>query len=408
MKIAIAGFGIEGKASYNYWNTPENQLTIVDEREELDNLPQDVLTILGQGAFSKLADFDLIIRSPSINPKRLPYGEKVWSATNEFFAKCPAPIIGVTGTKGKGTTCSLITGILRAAGKTVHLVGNIGVSALEELPQIQSSDVVVFELSSFQLWDIQRSPHVAVVLALEPDHLDVHEDMDDYVNAKANIVKYQTVEDMVVFNVRNQLSSRIAARSAGEQAEYPFAIDEYASSLKLPGKHNQENAAAAIAAIKEFDIDDEAIREGLSSFSGLPHRLKFVAEKQSVRYYDDSIATTPGSAIAALDSFLDPKVLILGGVDKGGGYKEIVERCKRDNTKVIAIGRSGQEIQKLCEEAGVDCVSEAGDMLTIVKSASAQALPGSVVILSPASSSFDMFKNYADRGDQFVAAVMNL
>ena len=408
MNIAIAGYGVEGKASYEYWNTDNNHITIVDERTEIDGVPEGSATIRGAGAFSKLDEYDLIIRSPSIAPRKLPYGDKVWSATNEFFAKCPAPIIGVTGTKGKGTTCSLIASILRAAGKTVHLVGNIGTPALEVLPTIKTNDVVVYELSSFQLWDIQKSPHVAVILMIEQDHLDIHESMEDYVSAKANIVRYQTNNDIVVFNKNNTLSKNIGRSSRARKNDYPFDIDQFSEYVKLPGEHNLENVSAAIAAVREFAVEDSAIRDGFAAFTGLPHRLKFVAEKNGIRYYDDSIATTPGSAIAALKSFNEPRVLILGGSDKGAEYDEVIRLCQETDTTVVAIGQNGMVIAGLCQKYDVRCVREEGDMPAIVGAASQAANKQGVVLLSPAAASFDMFKNYADRGNQFIAAVERL
>lgn len=410
MNIALAGFGQEGRASYEYWNRDGNSLTVADERQQVDGIPENVSTILGPDAFSKLGEFDLIIRSPGINPKRLPYGDKVWSATNEFFEKCPVPIIGVTGTKGKGTTSSLIASILKAAGRNVHLVGNIGTPALTELPNIQPDDIVVFELSSFQLWDVKKSPHIAVVLMIEPDHLDVHDDMEDYIQAKANAVRFQTEADTVVVNRTNQTALQIAEYSKAKRIAYPepSRIGEFKSALHIPGEHNLDNADAAIAAVSEYTTDKQAINDGLAAFDGLPHRLKFVAEKSGVKYYDDSIATTPGSAIAALKSFDEPKVLILGGKTKGADYSELIETCKSTATTVIAIGANGPEIAALCEEGGVAYVEESGDMRAIVRRAAETAGSGSIVILSPAAASFDMFKSYADRGEQFVAAVQAL
>ncbi len=410
MKIAIAGYGLEGKSALEYFNRDGNEVTIADERDSIETLPDGIATILGPDVFSKLDDFDLIIRSPGINPNKLPYGNKVWSATNEFFEKCPAPIIGVTGTKGKGTTSSFIAAILRAAGRTVHLVGNIGVPALSSLKSIQADDVVVYELSSFQLWDVRKSPQVAVVLMIEPDHLDVHDSMEDYLNAKANIVRFQTGDDVVVFNALNELTLEVIKDAVSQQVSYPDSqrIAPYESSVMLPGRHNIDNADAAVAATAGFVTDPAAIAAGLASFTGLPHRLKLVAEKFGVNYYDDSIATTPGSAIAALASFGEPKVIILGGKDKGAEYEELIETCQRVNATVVAIGANGPVIAELCREIGATCVQEMGDMNAIVKRCADIAQPGSVVILSPAASSFDMFTSYANRGDQFATAVQAL
>ena len=193
MNIAIAGYGIEGKANYDYWvKDPANHLTIIDERDEasIEDLPVDAATITGEAAFEKLQGFDLVIRTAGLAPHKIKTDGKVWSATNEFFAKCPAQIIGVTGSKGKGTTSSFIASILEAAGKKVWLVGNIGTPSLTILDHIQPTDVVVYELSSFQLWDLERSPHVGVVLFIETEHLDVHLNMNDYVQAKIRLLRY--------------------------------------------------------------------------------------------------------------------------------------------------------------------------------------------------------------------------
>jgi len=284
-------------------------------------------------------------------------------------------------------------------------VGNIGTPSLAELPKIQASDIVVFEMSSFQLWDLRKSPHVAVVLGVEPDHLDVHDSMDDYVEAKTNIVGHQSSDDLTVFNQNNEIATQIAQKTRAKRREYPFDLGELTASIRLPGLHNLENASAAVAAVEEYVSDSEAIKMGLSSFTGLPHRLKFVAEKNGVKYYDDSIATTPGSAIAAIRSFQEPKLLILGGHDKGGDYSELLKECHNRQVTVLAIGANRQQIAELCAEHGVECGTEAGNMSSIVRRAAMEAKSGSVVLLSPAAASFDMFKSYADRGDQFIAAV---
>lgn len=424
MKIAIAGYGLEGKSNYDYFAS-RGDVTIVDERETIEDLPAGVPTILGSGAFDKLGDFDMVIRSPGLNPHKIITNGKIWSATNEFFAQCTTPIIGVTGSKGKGTTASLIASILRVAGKTVELIGNIGVPALSALDQANRADVVVYELSSFQLWDLEKSPQTAVVLMIEADHLDVHADMQDYVQAKANIARHQTNADLLVVHATNQYSQSIAAQSAARTVLYqsPDAAhvrgDAFwygetrlcdVTALHLPGVHNLDNACAAIDACWPLVQDGEVIARGLGGFAGLPHRLKFVREVAGVRYYDDSIATTPGSAIAALMAFDEPKVIILGGSDKGASYDQLAEAIMASDSMraVLTIGQTGDRIADLLDARGAGKAvnrSKATTMSEIVQAAAACAQPGDVVILSPASASFDMFKSYADRGEQFVAAV---
>lgn len=428
MKVAIAGYGIEGKASYRYWVNKGMDVTVVDERDiPANDLPANCETKLGKGAFQDLYGFDVVVRTASLPPTAIKTHGKIWSATNEFFAQCPAPIIGVTGTKGKGTTCSLIASILRAAGRKVHLVGNIGNPALALLDEITPDDIVVYELSSFQLWDLHRSPAVAVILMLEADHLDVHADFEDYLKAKSHIRMFQTADDVCFYHPFNSYSDTVAhATTVGDIIRYGIEEDGavYISSnnfcvhsdlicsvdaLQLPGAHNLENACAAISAARIFTVDNVAIECGLRSFSGLDHRLKFVGEVDGVKYYDDSIATTPGSAMAALKSFSQPKVVILGGSDKGAMYDEIVDLCKATETSVVAIGTTGAKIAELCTSKGVAVVRlVTNDMRQILSAARTMSKPGSVVVLSPASASFDQFASYAERGEKFIEAVKAL
>lgn len=423
MKIAIAGFGVEGKSNLVYFSRPGNELTIVDENEALAGVPPGIPTRLGKGVFEQLADFDMVIRTASLDPRRIKTNGKIWSATNEFFAKCPAPIIGVTGSKGKGTTASLIAAILTAGGSKVHLLGNIGRPALDDLATIQSEDIVVYELSSYQLWDIEASPQVAVLVMIEPDHLDVHGTMENYLAAKSNIVAYQTADDEVIYYQANDYTRHIAERSRAHRQPYPdktavhirdgvFWYGEQklcsTDTVVLPGEHNLLNACAAITAAWPWVSDPIKIKQGLASFDGLPHRLKFIREIGGVRYYDDSIATTPGSVIAAVKAFQQPKVLILGGAPKGADYTELVRTLADSALRhVILIGREGPALAALLETSDVPhtLLGSGVTMDKIVKAAADKAETGDAVLLSPAAASFDMFKNYSDRGDQFSAAV---
>ena len=441
MKIALIGFGLEAKSAYDYFKSIDqnNNFEIYDENQKSKiELPDGVKFFGDFHDFSKI-QADLIVRTPAVNPNRLPKNTKITSVTNLFFEKCPAPIIGVTGSKGKGTVSSFIAEILRAAGLKVHLVGNIGLPALNELSKIQKDDAVVYELSSFQLWDAQKSPHIAILNNLEVDHLDVHDGFKDYVAAKMNIAKNQTENDFFIFNAENpivlenveSLKNHLKAELQPFQ-DYNLAhIQENhflwgnevlfeTDILKIPGEHNQKNACAAMIATfdflreKGFEIEEifDFWREGLSKFTGLPHRLKFVREFEGVRFYDDSIATTPGSAIAALNSFEKPKILILGGSNKGADLSELIEKISKmpeqELRKVILMGSESEKLAQKLALSGFKRFINLGiktNMQEVVKTAFENAKSGDVVILSPAHASFDMFKSYVDRGEKFVENV---
>lgn len=426
MNIAIAGYGIEGESSFKYWSrSKKNNITIFNEVQPEFELPIDCNLIVGEGAFQKMNGFDLVIRTAGLAPRKIKTDGKIWSATNEFFAKCPAKIIGITGTKGKGTTASLIASILRADGKKVWLLGNIGTPALDHLTDIKSDDIVVYELSSFQLWDLEYSPSIAVVLMIEPDHLNVHLDMDEYVFAKSNITKYQKADDLLVYNQNNNYSIAIAKQSKARNVGYVDKKTTYKEGdffyydnqkicsiddLKIVGNHNVENACASINAIWDLIGNVDSISVGLKSFNGLDHRLKFIRTVDKVSYYDDSIATTPGSAIAALRSFSQPKVIILGGSIKNVEFDGLSKELKQHDVRAVLIGENATTIADSCEKNDFFNfnIIDSRKMSEIVSFAKSIAKPDSVVILSPASASFGMFKNYADRGDQFKLAVERL
>jgi UDP-N-acetylmuramoylalanine--D-glutamate ligase len=366
MKVAIAGYGMEGEQNFRYWRAQTDDITICDENTPSRTIPENTKTIFGEGAFSQLQDFDLVVRTAGLRPDKIKTNGKIWSATNEFFNQCPVPIIGVTGTKGKGTTATLVSKILEEAGRKVWLLGNIGVPALEVLEEIQnysgSDGVVVFELSSFQLWDLEKSPQTAVVLMIEPDHMDVHASMEEYIAAKANITAFQSEEDFLVYHPTNTYSRQIAEQSkalkvrfmteeganvvipaqAGiqksETVDPSFRWDDEVERIViqeqlicaveevgLRGRHNLENICAAITASWNFTKDTSAIKEAVTQFKGLPHRLELVREFDGALYYNDSYSSAPGATIAAIKSFTNPEILICGGFDRGLDYTELAE-----------------------------------------------------------------------------------
>jgi len=432
MKIAIAGYGIEGQENYRYWSqSPENEVTIVDEKGTGAPIPEGVSSIVGPDAFKQLQDFDLVIRTAGLAPNKIVTNGKIWSATNEFFAKSPAPIVGVTGTKGKGTTASIVASLFKASGRTTWLVGNIGIAALEVLPQIKPEDIVIFELSSFQLWDIERSPQAAIVLLIEPDHLNVHYSMEDYVHAKGGITRYQNDDDLVVYHPTNADSQRIAdeghaslkLRYAAQDGGGVYVADGAfrtsngiicsVDALQLRGDHNKDNACAAITVALEYGLSNEDIEQGLRSFEGLPHRIEFVRTFDGVGYYNDSFSSAPAATVAAIRSFDAPEILIVGGVDKGADFDLLAQEIATSTNlkEVILIGEIRHKLYEILSQAAPPItftIFDGTTMPEIVQYAKNQAVSGDVVLLSPACASFDMFKDFYDRGTQFRDQVNNL
>ncbi len=424
MRIAIAGFDVEGRASAEYFANKGAEVTVLDNKTDID-VPPEFEKRLGDDCFNDVAEFDLVVRTPSLNPKKIASTKKVTTATKEFFANCPAPIIGVTGTKGKGTTCTLISEMLTTAGKRAHLVGNIGVPALGELSKISPDDFVVFELSSFQLWDLDVSPHIAVVLMIEPDHLDTHDSPDDYLAAKANIVRYQTNEDMVIHHPSNALVAELIKVSPAKKFPYQTeqgahiqagsividgqtvcAVDE----VGLLGEHNLENICAAITAVWQLTQDVSAIAEVVKSFTGLPFHTELVYEKGGVKYFNDSFSTAPAAAVAATRAVPGAKIVIYGGYNKGADLMPIAEVAKTESVKkVLLIGQTAPIIAKHMQSVGFSSYEiMTGDFAATVARAAELAKPGDSVVLSPGCASFDMFKNYKDRGEAFNRLVNGL
>jgi UDP-N-acetylmuramoylalanine--D-glutamate ligase len=420
-RIAILGFGVEGKSSYKYLKelNPKYEIDIFDEKD----IENDVVKITTVKSFLNIdfSPYGVIVRSPSIPPN--PIKQKIitdkngshdfnlTSATQIFFDKCPAKIIGVTGTKGKGTTASFITSILRTAGKTVHLVGNIGEPAPDDLSNIKKDDIVVYELSSFQLWDLNKSPYIAVLTMIGPDHLDVHANFDEYVTAKENIVKSQTVGDVVVYNQDDPIIANIAMKSKGRKIAYPNKlVPNIADWVKVPGQHNINDAMAAVTAVWGLvDGNLDVIKKSLENFVGLPHHIELVREISDVKYYDDSFSSNPSATKVAIESFNTPIVLILGGFDKKLDFMPLADiiNSTANIKKVLLIGQTKEKLAQLLNE-GLYEVMDTTNFEAIIKRAKDISEPNDIVLLSPGAASFDMFRDFYDRGEKFKEIVNKL
>lgn len=441
MKVVILGYGNQGRSAYEYWSALGHEVSVRDNDLDIE-LPYGVSNQrLGPEYLKDLGQFDLIVRSPIIRPDNIAKAngpkilDKVTSVTNEFFRVCPTKnIIGITGTKGKGTTSTLIAYMLEAAGKRVHIGGNIGTPPLDLLRNnIQAEDWVVLELANFQLIDFKYAPHIGVCVMVSPEHLNWHPDIDEYFQAKKQMFARQASSDVAIYYHKNKFSTDIASASDGQKIPYYHPPGAYVENddimiggqsicsteeVKILGQHNWQNICAALTAFwsslskveSQIEKNVAAARQVLTSFAGMEHRLEFVRELEGVKYYDDSFGTAPETAIVAIEAFKQPKIVILGGSDKGSSYGELARIVKANNVKkVILIGTVAPKIQGELDKVGFhDYALGGATMQQIVAKCRQSASPGDIVLLSTACASFGLFKNYKDRAEQFVKAVREL
>lgn len=444
--IGIIGFGVNNAELLPYLQERGAHVMVLDKKPDIA-VPTGVESVLGENYLDNVTDFDILFRSPGL-PFLTPQiqaaqvaGVIVTSQTQLFLEECPCRVIAVTGTKGKGTTASLIKSMLDVAhlhsevSGHIYLAGNIGVSPIGLLGTLTNEDWVILELSSFQTQDLKKSPHIAVILNITQDHLDHHKDIGEYHDAKRNLVRHQDGDDYVVINHDSEVAMSFldvtsaqpyfySSKQPTEPGAYvkndavilnfPFEPNTKlveASDIKLLGKHNLENIAAAAVAASLTGASFNSIKLGAETFSGLPYHTEFIAEKKEVKFYNDSFATAPDSTIVAIRSFDQPIILILGGSPKGANFSELISEIKTSTVKtIICIGIEGRRFKsEFAPQAGDIHLVDGGKTMTeIVHTAANHAKSGEVVLLSPASASLDMFKDYKDRGKQFTEAVKTL
>ncbi len=408
--------------------TPYDQLDA--EVLELERLGCKLQT--GEGYLDGLTA-DLVFRTPGMHPGNPALealrqnGAQVTSEMEVFFELCPCTILAVTGSDGKTTTTTLISEFLKAAGKTVWLGGNIGTPLLSIVDEIKVTDFAVVELSSFQLMDMRHSPHVAVVTNLAPNHLDVHKDMQEYVEAKKNLFRYQRPDDVLVLNLDNAITAGFSGNGATSYFSRKQKADVYVDGttiyrgatalldtreIAIPGVHNVENYMAAILAVEGL-VENEIIRKVAREFGGVEHRIELVSVKDGVKFYNDSIASSPSRTIAGLNSFDEKVLLIAGGYDKHIPYDELGPVICKHVKRLYLNGATAQLIRTAVENApeytaGKPEIVDCGDFTTAVHRAAADAVSGDVVLMSPAAAAFDQFKNFMVRGNYFKKLVKEL
>ncbi len=388
-KILILGFKREGKDTIKFLKKifPKKAFGVGDKDIKKDYL-------------KSLKNYDIIIKSPGIPPKVIkPFlkkGQTVTSQTEIFFENCPGKIIGITGTKGKSTTSSLIYQILKNWGKKVYLVGNIGKPVLQFLPSATKKDIYVYELSSHQLAGLKKSPHIAVLLNIYREHLDYYSSFKDYIKAKANITKFQTKKDYLVFNAEDKIVLKIAK-------------DSLAKKVRFQGRFYEADFEAAKAVARIFKTPEKIIKRTLKGFKGLPHRLEFAGEFKRIKFYNDSLATIPKASILAIEALGENvQTIITGGFERHYDFSQLARTILDSKIKtVILFPTTGQriwrEIVSLAKKKKIKAPKHffVNNMSDAVKLGYEYTLKGKICLLSSASPSFGIFKDYKERGNLF-------
>lgn len=439
-KIAVLGLGVSNRPLVRL--LLEHGCKVIGcDRTPREKLDAQVLQLERMGCRLSLGETyledleaDVVFRTPGMHPNTPALaalrqrGAMITSEMDVFFAVCPCQIIAVTGSDGKTTTTTLIARMLEAAGKRVWLGGNIGTPLLPEVPRMTETDYAVAELSSFQLMDMTHSPHIAVITNLAPNHLDVHKNMQEYVDAKKNIFRYQKPGDVLIVNGDNAItcpftgvgttlrfSRRGRTQGAWVEDGRIFCQDRPVldkRDILLPGEHNVENYMAAILAVQGL-AEDDTIRRVAKTFGGVEHRIELVREREGIRFYNDSIASSPSRTIAGLRSFSQKVILIAGGYDKHIPYDALGPEICAHVKKLYLNGATAGKIRTAVENApeyvpGMPEIVDCADFASAVRAAAAGAGAGDVVLMSPASAAFDQFKNFMVRGDFYKKMVMEL
>lgn len=442
-KVAVIGLGVSNKPLIEYLHKYKANVTVFDKRE-IDDIDKDIMDkvvmydmefSLGKNYLSKLQGFELIFRSPSCLPtipeiqSEIIRGAIVTTEIEMLIELCPGKVIGITGSDGKTTTTSLIYEILKAKGYNCYLGGNIGVPLFTKIGEMTKDDIVVLELSSFQLMNMKISPSISVITNITPNHLDIHSSMEEYIEAKKNIFKYQDENGILVLNYDNDITREFEKEAKGKviwfssKSKIPdgYIVDEnrikfcennlrthvlHTTDMKLRGVHNFENACAAIAATKTL-VDEETAVNAILNFKGVEHRLELIKETDNrIKWYNDSVSSSPTRTIAGLNAFSRSVILIAGGYDKNLDYTPIAKPIV-DNVKIlILLGQTSDKIfnavTKQLEKEGKSLdIYQCNSLEQTVILANRLAITGDTILFSPASASFDMFKNFADRGNKF-------
>lgn len=406
-KIIVFGFGKEGQATLAALKAHGLSAVVTDEAE----LPLDIPEYAPLNALTTDAN-TVVIKSPGISPNRpgvqkfLANGAVITSATNIFLAerKGRGLLIGVTGTKGKSTTSALLAHVLKAAGKSVKLVGNIGSPSLAEL-DAPDETIFVIELSSYQLSDLTTAPNIGVILNVYEEHMDWHGSVAEYQTAKLRLGEIMTEGDTLVYNKRFPQLVALAGRIKSRTVPFELAEHPTLKSLKLLGDHNKENTCAVLAVAKSLGVPDSDIQRAFATFVPLPHRLQEVGEVRGVLFVNDSISTTPQSAMAAIDVYADRLgVIILGGQDRGYDFTGLAKHLKQLPNVLALVMPGGDRVFQALSDVGV-AAEHVGDLGEAVSKSLEHIPGGGVCLMSPASPSYGQFKNFEQRGEKFIEAI---